>query len=84
MKSFLTFRKMISPWLIQLAFWIAVVFFISTAIVDITRGSGFLFGLEILILGPIAARIVCEVLIIFFRMNDNLTEMRNQLTKKNI
>ncbi len=80
MKDFLLFRKMLSPIFIQIIFWVAVVFFIYTAIRDIMQHN-WLFALASLILGPLLARIACEMLIVFFRINGNLHEIRKKLSR---
>ncbi len=38
-------------------------------------------GFFAMLLGPIAVRIYCELLIIFFRMNETLTDIRNDLNR---
>lgn len=80
MKDFLTFRKMIAPWLIQILFWLAIAVFICIAILDIIQHVSWRVVLEIIILGPLAARCISEILILFFRMNDNLTAIREHLS----
>jgi hypothetical protein len=42
----------------------------------------FLSGLLIFILGPILVRISCELMIVFFQMNENLAEIKASLAKK--
>ncbi len=89
MDDFLKFRKMITPAIIQVLFWIGVVGCVIAGLVTIgysfdsySGGVGvFLSGLMILILGPIGIRIYCELLILFFRMNDTLTEIKDNLAK---
>jgi hypothetical protein len=81
MKNFLMFRKMLTPWLVQFLFWAAIILFISIAIIDIIHHERWRVVLEILILGPLATRIVCEILILFFRMNDNLTAIKEKIGK---
>ncbi len=76
MKDFLTFRKMLTPWLVQFLFWVAMIIFIVIAIVDIIHQESWRVVLEIIILGPLATRIVCELLILFFRINDHLAAIR--------
>jgi hypothetical protein len=102
----LVFRRMISPLVIQLLFWLAVVWFILSGIGIIVVGAykadqigaalskdgadpqrdtrtltvfiGFLFyGLAQMCLGPLLARFVAEIAILLFRMNETLTDIRN-------
>lgn len=81
MKDFLTFRKMLSPILIQILFWISIIFFIGTAVVDLIHEINIVFALEILILGPLIARVVCELLILAFQILAELTQIKNLLKK---
>ena len=81
MKDFLTFRKMITPWLVQFLFWAAMIILVIIAIIDIIHHVSWRVVFEIIILGPLAARIISEVVILFFRMNDNLTTISEQLRK---
>lgn len=81
MKDFLTFRKMLTPWLVQILFWVAIAGFIVIAITDIIQHVSTRVVLEIVIIGPLATRIFCELLILFFRMNDNLTAIKERYGK---
>ncbi len=81
MKDFLCFRRMLLPVLIQIIFWLAVIGCVGTGIFDMFKGAVF-FGLQILILGPILARIICETVILFFRINETLTDIKNELLPK--
>jgi hypothetical protein len=84
MKDFLTFRKMLTPWLVQFLFWVAMIVFIIIAIVDIIHQESWRVVLEIIILGPLATRIVCELLILFFRINDHLAAIRANTGKSSL
>ncbi len=87
MGDFLTFRRFITPIIIQILFWLGVVGCIIGGIIFIaTMGKmmgamGIIYGLLIIILGPIVVRVDCELLIILFRINDNLIDIRNNTTK---
>jgi hypothetical protein len=89
MDDFLKFRKMITPAIIQVLFWIGVVVSVVSALVIMGASFGsygggvgtFLGGLVMLVLGPVVVRIYCELLILFFRMNETLTEIKDNLAK---
>lgn len=81
MKEFLTFRKMLTPWLVQVLFWGALMVFIIIGIVDIIHHESWRVVLEIVILGPLVMRIIGEVLILFFRINDHLAAIRANIEK---
>ncbi len=83
MRDFLSFRRMITPVLVQVLFWIAILLFIFIAIIDIIHHVNWRVILEIIILGPLATRIICELLILAFRINDNLAAIRTHLVKSN-
>jgi len=79
---------MITPVIIQILFWIliiiAVLVGIGMIIGGIAAGQGMVavLGLVYLVLGPIAVRVYCELLIIFFRMNDTLTDIHDVLKSR--
>jgi hypothetical protein len=83
MKEFFTFRKMITPYLVQILFWISIVLFVFITIVDIIHQVNWRIILEIIILGPLASRIICELLILLFRINDHLAAIKTHLVKSN-
>ncbi|MDP3182304.1 MAG: DUF4282 domain-containing protein [Desulfobaccales bacterium] len=84
MRDFMAFRTMVTPIIIQVIFWIGVVICVIAGIVYIgvgvnqyDGGPNILKGLVILFLGPLTVRIYCEILIIFFRINETLTEIKH-------
>ena len=74
MADYLSFKKLITPVLIQILFWVAV--FINT-IEALFDSGGFWNGLLELILGPILIRVFFEALIVVFEINNTLTEIRD-------
>lgn len=90
MEDFLSFRKMITPMIIQIIFWIGTVICVIVGIAAIVGGSHMrygggtqvLSGLLFLFIGPLIVRVYCELLILFFRMNETLTEIKNILDIK--
>jgi len=84
MWDFLTFRKMLTPIVIQVLFWLSVVACILGGIGAILVGiaridrTPELIGIGILavVFGPLVMRIYCEWLIVLFRINDTLTDIR--------
>lgn len=90
MRDFLSFRRMITPIIIQIVFWLGVGLCLLAGLIMIVQGatSNFgggaqvLSGLLLFFFGPIAVRIYCELLIIFFRMNETLTEIKHLLERK--
>ena len=89
MRDFLAFRTMITPVIIQILFWVGVALCIIFGIGYILVGSrygaaGPLYGLMLLIFGPLVVRIYCEILIIFFRINETLTEIKHDLDYRRV
>ena len=82
MRDFILFRRMLTPVLIQFIFWIGVIACIITGTANFFNGQGTIKALQILIFGPIFIRIVCEFFILFFRMNETLTEIKNAKQKE--
>jgi hypothetical protein len=78
MKDFLTFRHMLMPLLIQILFWVGMVLSIVTGVIDLFRGQ-IANGVSLIILGPIMVRLACELTILFFRINETLTDIKNIL-----
>lgn len=86
-KDFLAFRRMITPLIIQIIFWIGIGICEIAGIAGIINGvlkrygGGrlVLYSILLLVLGPIVVRIYCEMLIIFFRMNETLTDIKNKI-----
>ena len=74
MWEYLSFKKLITPTLIQVLFWIAI---IGNTIRALFFSQGFFEGLVVLIVGPFLIRIFCEGLIVIFEINNTLTEIRD-------
>ena len=75
MGDFLSFRRMVSPTIIQVLFWIGVVATILAGLSMIANRQP--AGWLVLVMGPLFVRIVSEMLILFFRINETLTDIRN-------
>lgn len=80
LNDFLCFRRMITPWLIVGIFWLSVLVFASGGVYNLFNGV-IGKGIAVLLLGPIASRIVCESLIVFFRINETLTDIKARVGK---
>lgn len=80
MEDILTFRKMITPSIIHIIFWVLVLFSVLGALGTMFAGQ-FILGLVSLIVGPIMIRVSCEGVILLFSIHDRLTEIRDELKK---
>jgi hypothetical protein len=91
MSDFLAFRTMVTPVIIQILFWVgALICLIAGAIMIIYgathfeggQGQYLWQGALLFVLGPLGVRVYCEILIIFFRINETLTEIKHALGER--
>jgi hypothetical protein len=90
MGDILAFRKMITPIIIKIVFWIGLTVILVLGIVAIVDGISndsdvgevIAAGVLILILGPIIWRVFCEILLLTFRIIENLADIRNIIKGK--
>lgn len=77
-QEFLTFRRMLTPVIIQIVFWIgiaAIVLGVLGLFVDDSAGAGLL----LLIFGPVLWRVYVELLIVIFRIHSGLEQANESL-----
>ena len=85
MGDFWAFRKMVTPVIIQILFWVGVIICVIVGLILIGTGikqpgnQSLLPGVLLVIFGPLAVRLYCEILIVFFRINETLTEIKHLL-----
>jgi hypothetical protein len=86
MSDFWAFRTMVTPVIIQILFWIAALLCLIIGALMVIYGATHLQagqghylwkGILLFVLGPLGVRIYCEILIIFFRINETLTEIKH-------
>ncbi len=70
---------MITPVFIQVIFWIAVAAMIIVGLVQIADGEA-IAGILIILVGPLVVRIYAEILMVIFRINDNVAAIRGVKT----
>ncbi len=86
--DFWAFRRMITPVIIQAIFWIGVIACIIGGIAFIGVGAdedeGVLIaiGIALILVGPGFVRLYCEMAIVFFRINETLTDIKNEISKR--
>lgn len=78
MNDFFSFRRMLTPWLIQVLFWGGVAGSALSASLQLFELHWFK-SIGILVFGLIGTRIGCEILMLFFRMNETLTDIKHLL-----
>lgn len=82
MEDFLTFRRMVTPILVQILYWALTALAIIGGLIILIVGEGAaerFAGLLWMLLGPLAIRVWAEFIILAFRINETLTEIRREL-----
>lgn len=83
--DFFTFRRMVTPIIIQVIFWVGAAICVLAALAAVL-GRGLIYGPLLVIPAAAAAllilRIYCELLILFFRMNETLTDICTTLRRQ--
>ena len=85
MSDFFSFRRMITPVIIQVLFWIGVIVIVGFSLTILITGDEAwtrVLGVVYLILGPIMWRVWCEIMILMFRISETLTDIRNNTKPK--
>jgi hypothetical protein len=90
-QDYLTFKKMVTPLVIQIVFWLLVTLTVLVGLftimkgADAPRGGGetMFKGLLTIIIGPLIIRIYCELLIVIFSINDTLMDTKKILERQN-
>ncbi len=81
MAKLLNFDEMITPKIITLVYWLALLSAIVSGLVSMFAGWGgftfakFLMGVGIMVGGALGARISCELMIVLFKINENLHKL---------
>lgn len=80
MRNFFFFDKMITPKIINIVYWFAILGAVISGVISMQNpfGGGLLVGLGTIIGGVIAARISCELIIVLFKINESLLEIRHK------
>jgi len=77
-RDFLGFKKMVSPILIKVYYFLGLVIITIWGLVSLIKGEA-LFGLLIITLGNLLHRLVCETLILLFGIFERLNSIENYL-----
>lgn len=86
--DYLKFNKMITPLFIQALFWVGAVLIVLAGLIGIITSlvnGAFLaafLGLLAMLIGPILWRIYCELIIVMFKINGHLNEIKNTQKEK--
>ncbi|PKG80914.1 hypothetical protein CXF85_21065 [Colwellia sp. 75C3] len=80
MKEVFFFDSMLTPKIITFVYWLMLLGALFSALaVRYTQGEdGNLTGCAIIVFGAIGSRIWCELLIVLFKINENLQKIANK------
>ncbi|NRD71935.1 DUF4282 domain-containing protein [Shewanella sp. VB17] len=80
MKDVFFFDKMLTPKIITFVYWLMLLGCLISGLVTMFTGygSGFFSGLAVIIGGAIGSRMWCELLIVLFKIHDNLQNIANK------
>jgi len=76
-RDVLFFDKMLTPTVIAVVYWLALIGVVVGGIVVMISQS-FFGGLLTIVFGALFARIWCELIIVLFKVNDALQEIRRK------
>jgi len=81
LEVFLNFDRLITPTIIKILYWLGIAGAVIAGMFAIAFGDG-LQGLLMILIGPIVVRVYCELLIILFRIHENLVGVRELLKNR--
>jgi hypothetical protein len=80
-RQVLFFDSMLTPKIINFVYWLALLGVVVSGLVSMFAGYGgltfarFLTGLVVIVGGAIGARIWCELLIVLFKIHENIRKL---------
>jgi hypothetical protein len=83
MQGLLNFDDMLTPKIITIVYWIALVGVVLSGLFTIFGGAGnflmnLLMGLLIIVFGGLLVRIYCELMIVLFKINENIKRLADR------
>lgn len=84
MKDIFYFEAMLTPKIITFVYWLLLLFALVSGIGTMFGGydgvsfSKFLMGIGIIVGGGVGARIWCELLIVLFKINENIKKIADK------
>lgn len=84
MKSIFTFDSMLTPKLVTILYWLLIAASIITGLTTMFAGyygvtaESVIMGALTIVGGMLAARIWCELMIVIFKINENLQALREK------
>ena len=89
MGDVIMFRRMVAPWVIMVLFWLGVAGAVLVGLIILVMGmlgkgigmAEALVGLISIPINILLVRLYCELMIVIFRMNETLTDIKNSLER---
>ncbi|MDP5032253.1 MAG: DUF4282 domain-containing protein [Paraglaciecola sp.] len=80
MKDIFFFDSMLTPKIITFVYWLLLLISLVSGIAAMFNAytGGFISGLSIIVFGMIGARIWCELMIVLFKIHENLQKMADK------
>ena len=82
MQDLLGFDKMVTPIIIRFLYFLGLVGVLVLSVVSLFLGR-ILMGIGVLVVGAIMVRVYSELLILLFRIHDNLVSINQQMKDRN-
>lgn len=81
MRDVFYFDEMITPRVITFIYWLLLLVVVVAGLSTMFSGfGGFLGGIGIIVLGSVFARVYCELMIVLFKINDNIRKLAEDST----
>ena len=74
MRDLFVFDAMLTPKIITFIYWLFLFLSVGSGLVTMFSGS-FLMGIGIIVGGSILSRIYCELMIVMFKIHDNIKKL---------
>jgi hypothetical protein len=71
------FDKMVTPIIIRVLYFLGLIGIVVGAGISLFQGR-FLFAIGLLVFGALGVRVYCELLMLLFRIHDNLAEINQR------
>lgn len=84
MRDIFFFDSMLTPKIITFVYWLLLLFVVLSGFNAMFAGYGgltfgkFLFGIGIMLAGAVGARIWCELLIVLFKIHENIKKLADK------
>ncbi|AJI52825.1 DUF4282 domain-containing protein [Francisella philomiragia] len=91
LKKFISFDSMITPSIITFLFWLMIIIIFISGFATIIGAFTYYYGVNQLqiiygflyiIVGSLSAKVFCEILIVLFKINENLKEIAKNTSKQ--